>query len=294
MKEEKKMTNSEIREERVQVPDEMAIISIPEHGLSIEKEVSLIEKNIELFNRIKIISLKLTKESDWVFHNEAPYLMDRGAENIAIAFGIDISDVRLKMEWAEDDKGRYYTYVATGKAYSKKLGRYVEDIGVCSQRDKFFGMIGGKLKEIEEVDMANIRRKAVTNLYNRLIKRCVGLMNVTIDDLIAANLDIKKIPGIEYKREDQKSMPSEKGKEIRKELGDMLMMMANQDVKLASELLEKYSMFEANGKVRSAKSLKDMSEKWLFYTYSKVKKDFEKTFKEKEEGKEPREPGVEG
>lgn len=296
-KKDEKIVNGETREE-VLVPAEMSIISVPEKGeISIEQEIQKLEKNVELFNRIKIVSLKLTKESDWVFQREnSPYLMDRGAENVAIAWGIDISGLQLRQEWAEDEKGRYYSYIATGKAYSKKLGRYVEDIGVCSQRDKFFGMIGGKFKEIEEVDMANIRRKAVTNLYNRLIKRCVGLMNVITTDLIAAGLDVKKIQGIEYREGAQKAAAelSSEGKDVRKKLGDMLMMMVNNDKKAAVILLEKYSFWkDAEGKEHKASNLERMSEKWLFSTYGKAKKDFEKTAGGPPDN-EKRDPGQEG
>lgn len=305
---EEKVTNGEMKEEAIGEASEMPIISIPEKGeLSIEQEIQKLEKNIDLFNWIKIVSLKLTKESDWVFQNKnSPYLMDRGAENVAIAWGIDIFNVVLRQEWAEDEKGRYYSYVATGKAYSKKLGRYVEDIGVCSQRDKLFGMVGGEFKEIEQVDMANIRRKTITNLYNRLIKRCVGLTNVTKEDLQAAKLDITKIQGIDYKTGAKKGERgfSDKGKEKKKELGEMLMMMANNDKDEAQKLLEKYSSWkDDDGKEHKAKSLKTMSEKWIMATYGKVKKDFdaaqsgpkdEKSEAKKEEAQEEREPGQEG
>lgn len=262
--------------------DETAIISFPEKGeLDIEQEIQKLEKNVELFNRVKIVSLKLTKESDWVMQGKEPYLMDRGAENIAIAWGIDIlPGMELKLEWAEDEKGRYYSYVAKGQAYSKRLGRTVSDIGVCSQRDRFFGMVRGEMKPMEEVDMANIRRKAVTNLYNRLIKRCVGLSGVTVDDLQQAGLDTSKIAGISYSNGAQKAKArlSTEGKEVQDKLGDMLMMMANEDKAEAAKLLEKYSAFRNDkGETISAKSLKQMSEKWLQSTYGKAKADFEKT-----------------
>jgi hypothetical protein len=285
-----KVTGGEPVEEKLVSP-EMSLINVPSAGLSIEREIAEIEKNVEFFNRVKIVALKLTKPTDWVDQGGSMYLMDRGAENIAIAFGVDISDVGVKMEWAEDPKGRYYSYVATGKAYSKKLGRYVEDIGVCSQRDRFFGMVGGKLKEIEDVDAANIRRKAVTNLYSRLIKRVIGLSGVTADDLKAAGIDPGKIGKIEYRGGGQRSQaeltPEEK--DVRAKLGNMLLMMANNDKAEASKLLEKYSFWkDGDGKEHSASSLEKMSAKWIQSTYGKAKKDYEKT------AGGSREPGEEG
>lgn len=289
---EEKVTNGEMSEEAIN-PSEMALISIPEKGLSIEKELAAIEKNIAFFNKVKIIALKLTKPTDWVDQGGNPYLMDRGAENIAIAFGVDISEVRLTMEWADDPKGRYYTFIASGKAYSKKLGRYVEDIGACSQRDRFFGVAGGKLKEIEEVDMVNIRRKAVTNLYSRLIKRVIGLMGVTMEDLRAAGMDTAKIQKVDYKGGSQRAEISEDGKALRTKLGNMLLLMANNDKPAAKKLLEKYSSWtDKDGKEHKAEDLAKMSEKWIASTYGKAKADFEKTSGGPTD--QDREPGAEG
>lgn len=280
MEQKEKITNGEIREDHTETKDEMPMLSLNKEIIDVEREVQKVEQQIELFNKVKIVSLKLTKEKDWVFQDkDSPYLMDRGAENIAIAWGINIpGNIELKMEWQEDEKGRYYAFVAKGSAYSKRLDRWVSDIGVCSQRDKFFGTTYGKLKEIHEVDMANIRRKAVTNLHSRLIKRCVGLIGITTEDLQEAGLDIKKIQKIDYKSGTQKSRSrlSNKGKEVQQKLGDMLLMMANEDKKAAAEMLKKYSTWkDKEGKEHYADSLSKMTEKWIMTTYGKVKADYD-------------------
>ena len=287
-----KLTAGELGDEKT-IPAEVSLINVPARGIDIERELAGIEKNIALFNRIKQVALKLTKPSDWKNLGGSPYLMDRGAENVAIAFGVDISEVRLALEWAEDNKGHYYTYVASGKAFSKKLGRYVEDMGVCSQRDRFFGWDSTTRawRPIEDVDMANIRRKAVTNLYIRLIKRVIGLMNVTFDDLKAAGIDPEKLGKVEYVagRARAEAELSEDAKEVRTKLGDMLMQLANNDKDQAVKLLEKYSSWkDDDGKEHKATSLAKMSEKWIRSTYGKVKKDYEKT------AAGPRDPGQEG
>ena len=268
-------TNGEIKEEAIEPEEGMPIISIPskDRFLEIEKEIDRLEKNIEFYNRIKTVSLKLTKPSDWIDQGGNPYLMDRGAENVAIAWGVDISDIKLKQEWAEDENGRYYAFIASGKAYSKKLGRYVEDIGVCSQRDRFFGMTKGGLKPIEEVDMANIRRKAVTNLYTRLIKRVIGLMNVTFDDLKIAGIDIAKISKIEYRGGTQKIEATEADKKKQKELWDLLLQYTGGADEVARDVLKKQSSFEAkDGKsVEGKDDVKYLTGKWLNFTLKKIK-----------------------
>ena len=285
----KKIITSESVDER-SVSPEVQLITIPARGLSIETELAEIEKNVEFFNRVKITALKMTKAEDWVDMG-GPYMMDRGAESVAIAFGVDITEDAPKMEWAEDQKGRYYLFIATGRAHAKKLNRFVEDIGVCSQRDKFFGMIGGQFKEIPDVDISNIIRKASTNLHNRLIKRVVGLMGVTWNDLAAAGIKRESLAKVEYRAGGQKADKelSEEGKDLRTKLGDMLMRMANNDTKRAAELLEKYSTFKGtDGSEKKASSLAKMSEGWLKTTYGNAKKDYDKTIAG------PREAGQEG
>lgn len=255
---------------------EMSLITVPQKGINIERELAEIEKNIELFNRIKIVALKLTKPQDWVDQSGNPYLMDRGAENIATAFGVDVSGLDVKMLWHEDDLGRYYSFEANGKAYSKKLGRYVEDIGTCSQRDKFFGYDSKKkeFREIQSIDMMNVKKKAVTNLHVRLIKRVTGITNCTFDDLEQAGMDISKIGKIDYSKEKKLT---DKGKEIREKVGNMILELSNNDKKIASDKLKQYSLWTDNdGKEHFVTSLKSVSEKWLMTIYGKVKADYEK------------------
>jgi len=281
-----KITKEEAQGEIIEVAEQNGgIVNIPAVKLDsrqIEEEIQQLEKNIELFNRVKIVSLKLTKEEDWINQDGNPYLMDRGAENIAIAWGVDITDVRVKQEWYEDMKGRYFGFIATGRAHSKKLNRTVEDVGVCTQRDKLFARKDGKFIPIEEVDVANIRRKAVTNLHNRLIKRLVGLMSVTFDDLKKAGLNTSRIQKIEYKTAKKKTERalSPQALELREKIWKMLMDLALGDEAQALALLEEYSKVTTtkNGKEKTyyAKSLEDLkSEKWIQVTYGKIKKAWE-------------------
>jgi hypothetical protein len=285
-----KVTGGESFDEQAISP-EMSLISIPERGISIEKELAEIEKNVAFFNKVKIIALKMTKPSDWVDLGGNPYLMDRGAQNIAIAFGVDITQEAPRMEWAEDANGRYYMFITSGRAHAKKLGRFIEDVGVCSQRDKFFGMSGGKLKEIQDVDMANVIRKASTNLYNRLVKRVIGLSGVTWDDLGAAGIKRESLQKVEYKAGSQKSSDlTTGGKDTKAKMDAMLLKMANNDKAAASELLKKFSYWKGNDeKEHFVTSSDQLTEKWLNSTYGRVKTEYEKTMSGGE-----REPGQEG
>jgi len=264
-------------EQKIVVP-EKGLITFPskERKLTIEEELKEVEDKLELFNKIKILSLKLTKTSDWIIQaDDNPYLMDRGSENIGIAFGVDITGIKLNQEWQEDKKGRYYEFVATGTGYSKRLNRIIEDIGVCSQRDKFFGSVRGELKPIEEVDMANIRRKTITNLHSRLIKRLVGLMNVTLDDLKEAGLNISLIKKIDYKTGSQKVTQTltKNDQETRKKLWDICINMSAGNEEEAKFLLKRFTTFPKDGKELFRDDIKKLtSSKWIQAAYGKAKR----------------------
>ena len=269
-----KVTEKEGLEERVVAP-ELSLISFPERGVSIEKDLAELEKNVEFFNRVKIIALKMTKAQDWVDMGN-PYLMDRGAQNVAIAFGVDITQEAPRMEWAEDANGRYYMFIASGRAHAKRLNRFVEDIGICSQRDKFFGMSGGKLKEIQDVDMANIIRKASTNLYNRLVKRVIGLSGVTWDDLLVAGIKRESLQKVEYRSGGQGGGPAAKAPisdehvARREKIWKKILEVAGGDKARASAELDRLASF-GDKKVTDISQVS--SEKWIDALYGKVKKE---------------------
>jgi len=271
-------------EPKMEVPErELVAFPSKERELTVDEKVKLVGEKLDLFNRIKNISLKLTKPSDWIIHtDDNPYLMDRGSENVGIAFGVDVSGIKLNQEWHEDKDGRYYEYVATGMGYSKVLNRVVEDIGVCSQRDKFFGRVKGELKPIEEVDMPNIRRKAITNLHSRLIKRLVGLMNITLNDLQEAKLDISKIKKIEYKTGSQKVAKtlSNEAIDTRKKIYDMALQMAGGKEEDTKIFIKQSSLFKSKeGKEVFTETVEGLTtEKWIQMAYKNIKKAFENAY----------------
>jgi hypothetical protein len=260
-------------EDMIEEQSTLEIIA-PKGLISLEDEVAHIEKNINLFDRVKVLSLKLTRAEDWVLQKDSPYLMERGAQTVGIAWGVDIFDINVTMEWMEDNYGRYYMFIAHGKAHAKRLNRTIEDEGTCSQRDKFFGKVGSEWKAVEDVDMTNIRKKAVTNLYGRLIKRVTGLINVTIGDLKLAGIDISKMTKIEYgtgKKRAEKLLSPE-SLELRKKLWKICMELAAGDEESASGVLEECSKFEGdNKKMFSVSRVEDLkSDKWITATFNRA------------------------
>ena len=117
---------------------------------------------------------------------------------------------------------------------------------------------------VEDVDITMIMKKAVANLYGRLIKKAIGLGTVTWDDLKGAS--VKPIAKVEYKKQ-----ISEKAKAV----GDMLLAMAGGDKEAASTLLQSFSRFvDKNGKEHAAKSIRDLSDAWADKIMPKVQKAY--------------------
>ncbi len=252
--------------------------------INAEKALVTLEKNIELFKRIRILSLKLTKPSDWVDQNGTPYLMDKGAENIAIAYGIDISGTEVTKEWRGDGDKRYYAYRVTAKGYSRRLGRYVEDIGTSSQHDKFFGYdsVNKKFKPVEEVDEDMIIKKAVTNCYGRIIKRITALLSVTFDDLKESGMEISKITRIEYKtgaKKTEAAAPvSTEAKDKRAEIWRMCIALASGDNATALKILDEAANFPGYKGPPINDVSRISSERWINSTYDKLQKRMDAEF----------------
>lgn len=277
------------KEERTQSMNEnkMPLVNIGTDEIDVEQHIKVMGRSIEHYKQIKVLSLKLTKEADWVFQDKQPYLMDRGAEQIGIAWGVDIparpgDKIEVEVIEKEDSKGKYKLYMAKGSAYSKKLDRTVSDIGTCSERDKFFTMAQGKPIELHKVDVTNLYKKAVTNLHNRLIKRVTGIINADLDDLKEAGLDVSKIAKIEYKK-GQKKADSRLSKEDlnkREEMYNLALEIAQGDEKRAQNIISDASKFtkgEKEYKVTDVKQLRTSG--WIKATHNKISKLYEEANK---------------
>lgn len=258
--------------------------------MSIEEAVARAEQQVGALKKVKLISLKLTSHQDWVDQEGVPYLTDGGAEKLKPVWGISLNVNEPRKEWFEDDLGKYYAYTAVGTAYSRNLNISVNDIGTCTQRDKFFAKIKGEWRLPSEIDEMNIKKAAFTNCCVRLIVRLLGLRGTIYENLIEAGIDTKKIEKISYEKGSQKTekTATPKEKETQKELWNLLLQLTGGAEDVARDMLKKYSGFTSkDGKeVEGKTDVKYLTGKWLNFTYKKIK--------ELEEEGSPREPGEEG
>ena len=212
-------------------PKESLPIILSDSTMNLREMVEQAEKQFEFIRKIKTISLKVTNESDWCEQDGKPYLELMGTMKIRQLWNVSISDQHIEREEVDDEKGRYIIYTCYGNACFRD--REIQDIGTCSTRDALYGMKGGALKDIEEVDLENVKKKAVTNFQNRILKKILGL-SFTWEELEGAGLKREKIGKVEYKR-----TITEEDKKLQDELKTILKeVYANEAVKIKEWLVK--------------------------------------------------------
>jgi hypothetical protein len=161
--------------------------------------LSRLDKSVDRYKRAVQIAIKLTNGNDWVSQDGHPYLQATGAEKIKNPFGVNIVDITSRRIANKDQRGDSYIWEYKGKAFSSKLGgSFIECIGVCSSRDKFFARVAGELKSIEDVDEVRIMQKAYNNLIVNAVKRVLGLRSLTWEDLKGAGIGEGSVGKVTY------------------------------------------------------------------------------------------------
>lgn len=212
-------------------------------GLLTEEAIKRAELMVDGIKKIKTISIKVTNENDWSLQSGKPYLENTGCMKIAQLWGVNFINRRFEPEGGEryeDEKGTYWIYTCRGNAEFR--GRVVEDIGTCSTRDDFFGtkkVDGEKVfKSPFEIDFENIKKKAVTNMQSRLLKKILGL-SFTMEDLDKAGINLGKVTKINY------AGGGKGGGTISEAQGKRLFAILAQGSKTSGEREERQSLLKA-------------------------------------------------
>lgn len=195
-----------MNEKNEQQEIETSVVVMPEVQTNQADALEIIERRNALFERVMAVAVSSTSFNDWVDQAGKPYLQASGAEKCARRFGVSVFDTSIEREDLSDDNGRYYLYTVTGKA---QLGNeMIEAIGTCSSRDKFFGTVRGELKAIQDVDIANIKKKAYTNFLGNAVRKLLGLNNLTWDDLAKHGINRSGKASVSYDKGASKAVSS--------------------------------------------------------------------------------------
>lgn len=178
------------------------------------------DKMINALNKIMSAAIKITTERDWCLIGGTPYLQESGAAKVARLFGISwkIHDGYPKKE-LDGDGYPLFTYRMTFTLG----GASIEQDGSRSARDEFFAgkrsdKNGNALKQknVDEIDLGDVKRAAYTNCLNNGIKRILpGLRNLDVSALESAGLKVSEIRGYTFKEGSRggtrQSAPEESG-----------------------------------------------------------------------------------
>lgn len=167
---------------------------------SVEMIIAEAEKRVEILKKVLGVAIKGTNASDWTSISDKPYLGGSGCEKVARIFGLKMEGAVFQREEREDDKGKYYIYSAVARFFWK-CGD-IEALGVCSSRDKFFSWDGTKKewKPLSETDEGNIKKAAYSNLMVNGTTRCLGIRNLTWEDLDTYGITKDKVTKVEFNK----------------------------------------------------------------------------------------------
>lgn len=258
---------------------------------SLQQAVDRAEKYLKLNDSIRRLAVNLTNVNDWIDQNGNPYLEWSGASKIANAFGVSVTGTVCEKETIKDDKGEYINYFYTGTGTWN--GRETQETGSGSTRDAFFGKANGVWLPLSEIDLTDIRKKAMTNFFNRLIKTLLGLSYTweEIAEITGGKITREKCTGVTYDKGKQggKADTDAKTPEKRASIRKWILDMCHGDAEIAKDLLaDKTKWTDPKGaQVAGKRNVDDLSEKQVIYLYSKLEKEykeFEKKLAEQEAG----------
>lgn len=266
---------------------------MPQAGdmVSLEKTVQNAERYFNALGQIRKLSVNLTNVFDWVNEAGKPYLQKSGCDKIAGAFGVQTESPIFEKEFVKDEKGDYYIYTCT------IAGRWntveASEIGVASSRDDFFAMKsitnekGEKekvLKPQSEVDPCDIRKKALTNGMNRLVKRLLGLSFTweDIKEISAGKITPEACAGVSYAKGSRGgNADSPDTKNRREECRKWILEMCDGEENRAKEMCADLTKFIGrDGPVAGKQNVNSLSEKQvdiLHKTCKKMVEDYRKT-----------------
>lgn len=191
------MSEHDEQEKVLQLPDRDTLIPAAEMGDDLVAMVRQGEKRIDAVKKVKMYSLSLTNNSDWIDEGGKPYLQASGAEKVGMFWGINWQLGPPELTWLEDAH-----YLMTVKGYfSRGPTHKIEIVGTRSSRDPFFSKSGGKDIPAGDIDRGDVTKAAVSNCIANGVTRILGIRNVTWEDLKPFGIERDKAGGrVDFKK----------------------------------------------------------------------------------------------
>jgi len=162
-----------------------------------------VERRIEVLNKVAAIVCKRTKPQDWTLIQGEPWLRDSGAERIMPVFGICVEFIRddrgepqVVREDGEDERGKFFTYTAFGRASIRGQAPWLDVVGTASSRKSIY--LNRKDKDgetyerpLSEINPCDVKQDAISDLYRNACQRILGIRRLSVEDLERHGIEIK-------------------------------------------------------------------------------------------------------
>jgi len=216
-----------------------------------------------------------------------PYMGDSACMKAAQIFGVSLENAKIEQTRYEDERGPVIAFHA--EVTARFRDRIISDVGEATTADQFFngseeaedGTKRTRRLPLSEVPVVNVRKKAMTNAQGRAIRKILSL-KFSWEELEAAwgrrGKSTKGVTRVAYGGKSQAREATGKGadSDVKVKLSHALLAMGDGDMEAAKDLLKYYTVFTGKeGEEKFATSVRDMSEKWAFATWGKVKPDYE-------------------
>jgi hypothetical protein len=281
---EKEETQMEIQKRE---PQQDGIMTAPTG--TVENRIQYAEETVK-FNRaiLRLIASNI-QPNDIIVMGESLHFERGACEQILSWSGASTKIEKVVKENYNDDKGEYILFEIWGFVRLGN-GRTLDVMGSCSTRDKFFGQKhdkdGGTIyKPLSEIDIANVKKKAITNWYNHAASRSVGLSSITIEMLSESGMDVSRLQRVEYgKGTKGGSMLSVEDNNRASEIATWLKEICNGIEEKARDELERMTTFKSREgeQVPGKRSTKKLTKKQIDRLYPKVKTMHDNYKKDKE------------
>ena len=250
--------------------------NVPANKIDLERSIESASMFLSMQDKIRKMSIKLTNQNDWIAEGGKPYLQWTGASKIAAAFGVSYDDLRFEKETIKDEIGEYINFHAL--ATVRWNGRAVPEIGTGSTRDSFFGKRNKQWIPISEIDLNNIKKKAVTNMLNRGIKSLLGLSFTWEEIESYSDGAIKKsgVSGVTFEKGKKGGKIPEEFDVIdkRSQIRSMLLEIHMNDKKKASDFLFDLTDNPAKG-YAGKRTVDDLTTGQIIWIHRTIKKQWD-------------------
>jgi len=258
------------------------------NGVKLTKE--LIDEKIKDAELVQYALRKLVKQAykhtsvdDW-YEKGGPQLKGKGINTIknALRISVRVNHPPEKTECFDPDGNPYVEYTYEG--YSTFLGIENYEIGSANSKDKFVAFRNGSWLPLSQVNLTNVKKKALTNLYVRIIKRAAGLSHTwpEIEELTEFKITKELVKANDARKDGDYDFGTILAPHLlraRRQIRQWILEMSEREGDIARTYLQTKTSYYIDGYGRLAQGIdntNDLLPKHIKYLYPIIQEDYKR------------------